>query len=49
MIYMFNVTHYCLQMFLKTLEMNLLKKYELDPAHFVSAPELAMASMLKKY
>ena len=38
MICMFKVIHYCLQIYLKTLETSV---YELDPAHFLSAPGLA--------
>ena len=35
---MFKLIHYCLQMYLKTLEIEI---YGLDPAHFLSAPGLA--------
>ena len=41
MIYMFKVIHYCLQMYLKILEKKCIEIYELDPAHFLSAPGLA--------
>ena len=39
--------HYCFQMYLKVLE-TCIKVYELDPAHFLSAPGLAWESCLKK-
>ena len=39
MIYMFKVKHYCLQMYLKTLEINVLKHMNL--IHLLSAPGLA--------
>ena len=42
---MFKVIHYCLQMYLKTLEIEV---YGLDPAHFLSAPGLAWQTSLKK-
>ena len=45
---MFKVIHDCLQMFLKTLEINVLTNYELDPVHFLSAPGLAWQACLKK-
>ena len=49
MICIFKVIHYCLQMFLKILETFVLKyMYELDPAHFLSAPGLAWQACLKK-
>ena len=41
---MFNVMHYCLQMYLKTY----IKIYGLDPAHFLPAPELAWQACLRK-
>ena len=46
MICMFRVIHYCFQMYLKILETCLnfrtcIEVYELDPAHFLSAPGLA--------
>ena len=44
---MSKVIHYCLQMYLKTLETSVLK-YKLDPAHFLSAPGLAWQACLKK-
>ena len=44
---MFKVTHYCLQMYMKTLEM-CLEKYEFDPTYFVFAPGLAWQACLKK-
>ena len=47
MTYMFKVTHYCLQMYMKTLEI-CLEKYELDPTYFVSVPGLAWQGCLKK-
>ena len=37
------VIHYCLQMYLKILEIN-----ELDPAHFLSAPGLAWQACFKQ-
>ena len=42
---MFKLIHYCLQMYLKTLEIEI---YGLDPAHFLSAPGLAWQASLKK-
>ena len=45
MTYMFKVTHYCLLMFMKILEI-CLEKYELDTAYFASAPELAWQACL---
>ena len=47
MTYMFKVTHYCLQMYMKTLEI-CFEKYQLDPTYFVSAPGLAWQACLKK-
>ena len=47
MISMFKVTHYCLQMYLKMLEM-CLDIYRLGPVYFVSAPGLAWQACLKK-
>ena len=44
---MFKVTHYCLRMYLKILEI-CLEIYELDPVYFVSAPGLAWQACLKK-
>ena len=44
---MSKVIHYCLHMYLKTLETSVLK-YKLDPAHFLSAPGLAWQACLKK-
>ena len=44
---MFKVTHYCLQMYLKMLEM-CLDIYRLGPVYFVSAPALAWQTCLKK-
>ena len=41
------VIHYCLQMYLKILE-TCIKLYELDPAHFLTAPGLAWQTSLKK-
>ena len=41
MICMFRMIHYCLQMYFKIL-------YELDPAHFLSAPGLAWQACLTK-
>ena len=42
MICMFRMIHYCLQMYFKIL------LYELDPAHFLSAPGLAWQACLTK-
>ena len=47
MVYMFKVTHYYLQMFMKTLEI-CLEIYQLDPVYFASAPGLAWQACLKK-
>ena len=47
MICMLNAIHYCLQMYLKTLQ-KCNEIYELDPAHFLSAPGLAWQACLKK-
>ena len=47
MTYMFKVTHYCLQMYKKTLQM-CLEKHELDPTYFVSARGLAWQACFKK-
>ena len=47
MTYMFKVIHYCLQMYLKTLEI-CLDIYGHDPAYFGSAPGLAWQACLKK-
>ena len=44
---MFRVRHYCLQMCLRLLE-SCIEIYELDPAHFLSAPGLAWQACLKK-
>ena len=46
MICMFKVIHYCLLMYLKSLETNVLKC--IDPAHFLSAPGLTWQACLKK-
>ena len=50
MICIFKAIHYCLQIYLKILETNknFIKVYELDPAHFLSAPGLAWQDCLKK-
>ena len=50
MTYMFKVTHYCLEMYLKILDTSwrCIWKYELDPIYFVSAPGLAWQACLKK-
>ena len=49
MTYMFNLIPHCLQMYLKDLEINAQKNiYELDSAHFLSAPRLAWQACLKK-
>ena len=47
MTYTFNQTHYYLLMYLKPLEKTCQKEYQLDPAHFVSAPGLAWQACLK--
>ena len=47
MTYMFKAIHYYLQIYLKTLEISVLK-YELDPAHFFVCTRISMASMFKK-
>ena len=44
---MFKVIHYCSLMYLRTQEI-CLKIYKLDPAKFLSAPELAWEAALKK-
>ena len=44
---MFKVIHYCLQMYMKTLEI-CLDKYELDPSYFISAPGFVWEACLKK-
>ena len=44
---MFKVIHYCLQMYLKTLEI-CLHIYGLNPVYFVSAPRLAWQDCLEK-
>ena len=48
MTYMFKVINYCLQMFLKIFRDKCIEIYELDPAHFLSAPGLAWQACLKK-
>ena len=45
---MFRVTHYFLQIYLKIFRNMCIKVYELDPAHFLSAPGLAWQACLKK-
>ena len=47
MVRMFKVIHYFLQMYLKTLKV-CIEIYQLDPAHFLSAPGLAWQARLKK-
>ena len=47
MTYMFNLIQHYLQMYLKILEINAQKKYEVDPAHFLSAPGLAWQACFK--
>ena len=44
MICLFKVTHYCIIAFRNMC----IKVYELDPAHFLSAPGLAWQACLKK-
>ena len=48
--YMFKVTHYCLEMYLKILDTSwrCIWKYELGPIYFVSVPGLAWQACLKK-
>ena len=46
--YMFKVIHYCLQMYLKTLEISVLKYMSLILLIFLSAPGLAWQPCLKK-
>ena len=48
MIYMFNVIHFCLLMYLKTLEISVLKYINLILPIFLSAPGLAWQACLKK-
>ena len=48
MVFLFRVRQCYLQMYLKILEMNVLKYMGLDPAHFVAAPGLAWQACLKK-
>ena len=45
---MFKVIHYCLQMYLKTLETSVLKYVNLIPLIFFSAPGLPWQACLKK-
>ena len=45
---MFSVIHYCLQMCLKNFRDKCIDIYELDTAHFVSAPGLAWQACLKQ-
>ena len=45
---MFKAIHYCFQMCLKTFRNKSIEIYELDPAHFLSAPVLAWQACLKK-
>ena len=45
---MFNVIHYCLEMSLKILEINVLKYMNLTLSIFLSAPGLAWQACLKK-
>ena len=44
---MFKVIHYCLQIILN-FRNTCIEIYELDPAHFLSAPGLAWHACLKK-
>ena len=48
MIYIFKVTHYCLQMYLKVLEINVLKDIISILLIFLSARGLALQACLKK-
>ena len=48
MIYMFIVIHYYLQIYLTNFRNKFIKIYELDQAHFLSAPGLAWQVCLKK-
>ena len=45
---MFNVIHFCLQMYFKTLEISVLKYMNLTPPIFLLAPGLAWQACLKK-
>ena len=45
---MFKAILYCLLMCLKTLETNVLKYMNFDPAHFLSAPGLVWQTCFKK-
>ena len=47
MTYMFKVTHYCLQMYMKNFRNMCLDKYGLDPVYFASAPGLTWQACLK--
>ena len=47
MIYMFNVIHFCLLMYLKILEKKCMEIYKLDPTYFLSAPGLAWQNKTK--
>ena len=48
MICMFKVIHYCLQMHLKIFRNKCIEIYELEHAHFLSAPGLVLQAFLKK-
>ena len=43
----FKVIHYCLQVYCRCIRSKCIKIYELDPAHFLSAPGLAWQGCLK--
>ena len=48
MIYLLNVIHYCLQDVFENFRDNFVEIYKLYPAHFLSAPGLALQPCLKK-
>ena len=45
---MFNAIHFCWLMYFKKFRNKCIEIYELDPAHFFSAPGLAWQACLKK-
>ena len=47
MIFLFKAIHFCLMMYLN-FRNKCIEIYELDPAHFLSAPGLAWQACLKK-
>ena len=48
MTYMFKAIHYCLHVYFKNFRDKCIEIYEVDPAHFLSAPGLAWQACLKK-